>query len=166
MLVEAAIVGAFERRGKSAILAGAIVWAADAVTLIAFPVIYGYTSGDPLVVPLALQRMITGMSAVVLADFFSETIAARWLVASQRTIHHQRLRKYSFHAFVLVALLPAVLLSTGAVLITGQRQVTEGGMRLRDSAQILSGHIEAYLSLHARAMEAMAATLLQSPTAP
>ena len=159
MLVEAVIVGAFGRRGNSAILAGAIVWAAVGFMLMELPVIYGYASGDSLVVPLALQGMLTGMSAVVLADFFSETIAARWMIASPRTIQHQRLRKYSFHAFVLVALLPAVLLSTGAVLIIGQRQEAEGGVRLRDSAQVLSGHIEAYLGTHAQAMEALAATI-------
>ena len=162
LLVEAVVLGKFAERGKSAILAGALVWAAVSATLIRFPVVYGYASGGPFVVPLALQRMLSGMAAVVLADFISETIAARWMTASRRTIHHQQLRKYSFHAFVLVALVPAMLLSTGTVLVVGQRQEAEGGARLRDTAAVLSEHIDAYLRTHTLAIEALAATVARS----
>jgi signal transduction histidine kinase/FixJ family two-component response regulator len=159
LLVEAVILGQFAQRGKSAILAGAIVWVVVAVTLMRFPVVYGYASDGPFVVPLALQRMLSGMTTVVLADLISETIAARWVTASRRTIHHQQLRKFSFHAFVLVALVPAMLLSTGTVLVVGQRQEAEGGARLRDTAGVVSEHIDAYLRTHTLAIEALAASV-------
>jgi signal transduction histidine kinase/FixJ family two-component response regulator len=159
LLVEAVIVGRFAQRGRSAILAGAIVWAVVAATLMRFPVVYGYASDGPYVVPLALQRMLSGMVTVVLADFISETIAARWMTASRLTIRHRQLRQYSFHAFVLVALVPAMLLSTGTVLVVGQRQEAEGGARLRDTAGVVSEHIDAYLRTHTLAIEALAATV-------
>jgi signal transduction histidine kinase/ActR/RegA family two-component response regulator len=159
MLIEAVTIGWSGRRGLSATLAGAIVWALVALLMMAFPGVYADAFGGRLAVPLALQRLLTGISAVVLADFLSEIIDTRWTAGTRRTIQYQRLRQYSFHAFVLVALLPAVLVSTGAVLIIGQRQEAEGGVRLRESAQVLGDHIESYLSTHARAMEAMAASV-------
>ena len=87
--------------------------------------------------------------------------------SSQRPNQRRELRKYSFHAFVLVALLPAMLLSTGSVLIIGARQETEGRARLHDTARVLSDHIEAYLGTHVRAIEALAASagrVADSPT--
>ena len=158
LLIEAVLVGIAARRGKSVILAGAVVWTIAAVTLVLFPAVSGYISGGSLVVPLALQRMLSGMSAVVLADFVSQAIATRWAAASQRPNERRGLRKYSFHAFVLVALVPALLISTASVLIIGAKQETEGRARLHDAAGVLSDHIEEYLSTHARAMEAIAAT--------
>ena len=158
LLVEAVVLGKFAERGKSAILAGAIVWAVVSATLIAFRC-GRVCVGRPLVVPLALQRVLSGMATVVLADFISETIATRWMAAGQRTERSSQLRKYSFHAFVLVALVPAMLLSTGTVLIIGPKQETEGRARLHDTAALLSDHIDAYLGTHARAIEAVAATV-------
>jgi signal transduction histidine kinase/ActR/RegA family two-component response regulator len=159
LLIEAVVVGLVARRDQSVILAAATVWTVAAVTLMLFPAAYGFVSGGTFIVPLALQRALSGMSAVVLADFISEGIAARSRVTAQPSNDRHELRKYSFHAFVLVALVPAMLLSTGSVLIIGAKQETEGRARLGDTARVLGDHIEEYLGTHARAIESLAASV-------
>ena len=159
LLGEAVFIGAFAQRGKSEILAGALVWLVAALTFARFPAAYGYAPGGLLAVPLALQRMLNGMSAVVLADCISEMISTRWASASQQPNQRRRLRARSFHAFVLAALVPVLLLRTGAVLIIGATQESEGGERLRDAARGLSDRIDEYLSTYTHAIEALASTV-------
>jgi signal transduction histidine kinase/ActR/RegA family two-component response regulator/HPt (histidine-containing phosphotransfer) domain-containing protein len=159
LLVEAVIVGMFAQRGKSEILAGALVWLVAALTFVRFPAAYGYAPGGLLPVPLGLQRMLNGMSAVILADGVSELILARWATAYQRPNQSRRLGARSFHAFVLAALVPVILLRTGAVLIIGTTQETEGGERLRDTARGLGDQIDEYLSTYTHAIAALAATV-------
>src|SRR5580704_9397355 len=159
LLGEAVFIGAFAQRGKSEILAGALVWLVAALTFARFPAAYGYAPGGLLAVPLALQRMLNGMSAVVLADCISEMISTRWPSASQQPNQRRRLRARSFHAFVLAALVPVLLLRTGAVLIIGATQESEGGERLRDAARGLSDRIDEYLSTYTHAIEALATTV-------
>ncbi len=158
LLIEAVVIGAFAQHGKSEVLAGALVWVFAALTFVRFPAAYGYAPGGLLAAPLALQRTLNGLSAVVLADCLSEMISARWPAASQRP-NQFRLRARSFHAFVLAALVPVLLLRTGAVLIIGATQESEGGERLRDAARGLSDRIDEYLSTYAHAIEALAATV-------
>jgi signal transduction histidine kinase/FixJ family two-component response regulator len=158
LLVEAAIIGVFARRGQSRILAGALVWGVVALVFMRFPA-HGFAPGGLRISPIALQRMLSGMSAVVLAVFVSEMISARWATATQRLGQHRRLRAYSFQAFVLAALVPAVLLRTGAVLIIGTEQKAEGAERLRETARGLSEQLDEYLTTYTHAIEALAVTV-------
>jgi signal transduction histidine kinase/CheY-like chemotaxis protein/HPt (histidine-containing phosphotransfer) domain-containing protein len=157
---EAVIVGVFAQRGKPhALIGGALVWVLVAVSLMAIPGAYGYASLRSQILPLALQRFLSGMSVVALADLASVIILDRSLAVSGRPHQRQRLRAYSFHAFVLAALVPALLLSTGTVLMLGARQEAEGSVRLREAARALSDHIDDYLSTYTHAIEALAITV-------
>jgi len=155
---EAWIVGTFVRNGRSSLLAGALVWAAAAGVLLLFPAAFGFRTVQSTLVPLALQRMLSGLSAVVVADLVTVALSSRWPKIRPRP-EAQALRTFSFHAFVLSAVAPALLLSTGTVLVLGIRQMAEGGARLRDSASVLSDHIDEYLAGQTRAVEALAATV-------
>ena len=139
-------------------MAGALVWASAALALVLFPALFGFKALQSTLVPLALQRVLSGMSAVVIADLVSVAISSRWPMVRERS-ETRGLRTYSFHAFVLAAVAPALVLSTGTVLVIGARQMVEGGNRLRDSAMVLSDHIDEYLGGQTRAVEALAATL-------
>src|SRR5438270_475277 len=65
--IEALVVGAFARRGRSPLLGGVLVWATMAGLLIAAPQLYGVGYLRPTILPLALQLMISGLVAVVIA---------------------------------------------------------------------------------------------------
>jgi signal transduction histidine kinase/FixJ family two-component response regulator len=160
LAAEALIVGWFARQGTSrALIGGVIVWGLVAVSLILFPGAYGLGSVRSMIVPLAMQRILGGMSAVVVADFISEMISARWAAGRQRPKERRRLRAYSFHAFVLAALVPALVLSSATVLSIAARQEDEGGVRVRENARGLSEHIDDYLSTYTHAIEALATTV-------
>ena len=105
-----------------------------------------------------IAAVTSGLSAVVIADLVSVAISSRWPNIREQS-ETRDLRTYSFHAFVLAAVAPALVLSTGTVLVVGARQMVEGANRLRDSALVLSDHVDEYLSGHTRAIEALAATL-------
>ena len=156
--VEAWLIGTFEGRGRSSLVAGALVWVSAALALVLFPALFGYKALQATLVPLALQRALSGMSTVVIADLVSVAISSRWPMVRDRS-EARGLRRFSFHAFVLAAVAPALVLSTGTVLVIGARQMVEGGTRLRDSAMVLSDHIDEYLGGQRRAVEALAATL-------
>ena len=61
--VEALVVGAFARRGRSPLLGGVIVWAAIAATLVAVPSLYGIGYLRPSILPVALQVVLSGSSS-------------------------------------------------------------------------------------------------------
>src|SRR5260221_12265315 len=58
LLVEAVLVGIAGRRGKSVILAGAIVWTITAGALLLFPAAFWYGASGPLLLPPRLQRVL------------------------------------------------------------------------------------------------------------
>ena len=62
---EALMVGAFARRGKPPLVAGALVWSATAVTFGLFPSLFGLAYLRPSVWPIALQELLNGMISVV-----------------------------------------------------------------------------------------------------
>ncbi len=156
--IEAWLIGTFEKRGRSSLVAGALVWVSAALALLLFPALFGFKALQATLVPLALQRALSGMSAVVVAELVSVAISSRWPMVRERS-EARGLRTFSFHAFVLAAVAPALVLSTGTVLVIGARQMGEGGARLRDSAMVLSDHIDEYLAGQRRAVESLAATL-------
>ncbi|MEP7307541.1 MAG: response regulator [Acidobacteriota bacterium] len=157
-VAEAWLIGTFAKKGRSSLAAGTLVWMSAALALMIFPGAFGFKDLQSMLVPLALQRALSGISAVVIADLVSVAISSRWpnIRAQSET---RDLRTYSFHAFVLAAVAPALVLSTGTVLVVGARQMVEGGNRLRDSALVLSDHVDQYLGGHTRAIESLAATL-------
>src|SRR5437588_137686 len=100
--IEAVVVGAFARRGRSPLVGGVLVWAAIAATLVAVPSLYGVGYLRQSILPVAMQIVLSGLVAVVVADLIATGLSARRLVAQDVSRGQRHLRTYAFHAFVLV----------------------------------------------------------------
>jgi signal transduction histidine kinase/CheY-like chemotaxis protein len=155
---EAAVIGAFARRGRSPLLGGVVVWTTVAGTLVLVPRLYGvgYLGGS--IVPIAMQLVISGLVAVALADLIATGASAQRLV-SRDAAPSRRIRSYAFHAFVLVATLPVLLFSAVDGQLSAARQEADGSARLREAATALTGHIAEYVSEHEQAVRALADAL-------
>src|SRR5260221_2166691 len=64
--IEALVIGAFARAGRSPLLGGFIVWTAAAAILIAVPRLYGLGYLRQTILPVALQVVVSGLVAVVI----------------------------------------------------------------------------------------------------
>jgi signal transduction histidine kinase/DNA-binding response OmpR family regulator len=156
--LEALMVGAFARRGKPTLVAGALVWVTLSVSFGLFPAGFGLGFLGSEVWPLALQQMLNGMIAVVVAELVAVAVSAGRVIASAGSTAPRRLGAYAFHAFVLVAVLPLLLLSAVNGQLFATKQETEGGARLHEAVTALNSHIDEYLTTHTHAVQAMAGT--------
>src|SRR5205823_14676680 len=148
--LEALTVGAFTRRGKPPLVGAALVWTVTAVTFGLFPGLFGLAYVR-LIWPLALQQLLNGMIAVVIAELIVVAAQAGGLGAAAGG-ERPHLRRYAFQAFVLVAVLPVLLLSAVNGQLFAARQENEGAARLHDAVTSLETHIDEYLIDHARAV--------------
>jgi signal transduction histidine kinase/DNA-binding response OmpR family regulator len=153
-VAEAIVIGAVTVARRSPLLGGVFFW-------IGMGVIYGtqpewFAEGHlPVIWPYALQQVLNGMVAVVVAD----------LVALAIVPHHGdnrspvTLRQFVFHAFLLAAFVPVMVLSV----VTGQQSAdrleAEATSRLRAIAANTSDRINDYVVTHVRLVETLAATL-------
>ena len=156
--VEALMVGAFARRGKPTLVAGALIWVTAAVSFGLFPAGFGLGVLGSEVWPLALQQMLNGMIAVVVAELVAVAASAGRVLASAGSTAPRRLGAYAFHAFVLVAVLPLLLLSAVNGQLFATKQESEGAARLHEAVTALNSHIDEYLATHTHAVQAMAGT--------
>jgi signal transduction histidine kinase/CheY-like chemotaxis protein len=156
---EAVLVGAFARRDKSPLIAGVLVWATVALTMVWAPQVYGVGYLRQTIWPIALRMPLNGLIGVVLADLLVVGTSARRRIHGQSVIERRRLRHYAFHAFVLVATVPVLMLAAVDSQLTAAKQQTEGGGRLHEAATALSRHIEQYVSDHARAVQSLQAAV-------
>src|SRR5262249_37090488 len=124
---EAVVVGAFARRGRSPLVGALFVWIAIATTLVAMPGLYGVGYLRPTILPVALQIVLSGLVAVVVADLIATGLSAQRLVDQDATRGQRHLRSYAFHAFVLVATLPVLLLAAVDAQLTAAQQEAGGG---------------------------------------
>src|SRR3954469_4878312 len=156
--IEAIVVGAFARRGRSPLLGGVVVWTVIAATLVAVPSLYGIGYLRQTIVPIALQLVLSGLVAVVLADLIATGASAQRLVARDSAPTRQ-IRSYAFHAFVLVATLPVLLLSAVDGQLSAARQESDGTARMREAVAALTSHIGEYVREHEHAVGALATAL-------
>ena len=154
--IEAFVVGTFARRGRSPLLGGVIVWTLAALTLIALPQIIGAGYSRRTVVPVAMQVVIAGLVAVVVADLIATGASAQRLV-TQDNRPHLRIRSYAFHAFLLVATLPVLILAAVDGQLTSAKQESDGAARLHEAVTAMNEHVGAYLTDHEHAVQALAA---------
>jgi signal transduction histidine kinase/CheY-like chemotaxis protein/HPt (histidine-containing phosphotransfer) domain-containing protein len=160
--LEAIVVGFFARRGRSPMLGGLIVWTTVAATLVAMPRLYGVDYLRDTILPVALQLVVSGLMAVAVADLLASGVAARRLVdADQRPT--RRLRGDAFHAFVLAATVPVLVLASVDGQLTSAKQVADAGGRLQEAVAALNQHIGAYVSDHEHAVQSLAAGLSGIP---
>src|SRR5262245_59488685 len=108
---EALIVGVFSRRHKSPLVAGALVWAGLSLVLLAAPQWYGVEYFRSTIWPIALRLPLNGLVGVVIADLLVVGTSAQRHLGGDGTSGRRPLREYAFHAFVLVATLPVLLLA-------------------------------------------------------
>src|SRR5919198_1395897 len=156
---EALLAGAFARRGKSPLLAGGIVWTLVAITMVGAPELYGVGYLRQTIWPIALQVVLNALVAIVLAELIAVLIAPWVDVTTRWRPEHLHLRSYAFHAFVLVAMLPVLLLAAVDSQAIAARQEADGAARLHEAVTALGEHIDEYVSSHARAVQSLAAAL-------
>jgi signal transduction histidine kinase/DNA-binding response OmpR family regulator len=158
LVVEALVIGEFARRGKSPLVAGAMIWSAAGLGLVAAPHWYGVEYLRRTIWPIALQVVLNGLVAIVVADLLATAASAQRLVSGQ-PIARRRIRTYAFHAFVLVGTLPVLLLAAVDSQLTATRQEASGGARLQEAVTALREHIDEYLQTHLHAVESLTAAV-------
>jgi len=159
--LEGFLIGSLARRGKSPLAGGALVWVSIAVTIAIMPWAYGLEEGRETLWAIALQMPLTGLVAVIIAELISVVAAPRIDVATGWRPGGLGLRAYAFHAFVLVATLPLLLLAATDNQLSGTRQQTDASMRLGEAVASLAVDIDAYVTSHAEAVRTLAATIAQ-----
>src|SRR5580765_8772635 len=82
--VEAALLGAFAKRGRSPLVAGALLWSGLSVVMLIAPRLLGLASLRQSVVPIALQLPLNGLVAVVFADVIATSEFAQRFAAYER----------------------------------------------------------------------------------
>src|SRR5206468_4854428 len=146
----------------SPLVAGAFVWAAVALTMVIAPQAYGLGYLQQTIWPIALQMPLNGLVGVVLAELLVVGTSARRLVGSEADTERRRVRDYAFHAFVLVATLPVLVLAAMDSRLTAAKQQTEGGGRLHEAATALAGQIDQYVGDHVRAVQTLTSAIARS----
>ena len=98
--LEAVLVGVFARRGKSPLVAGALLWGTVALSLVAVPSLFGVGHLRQTIWPIAMQTMLRGLVAVVGGDLLARGAAVQRCSseAAGRTAtpEHLRLSQRSF----------------------------------------------------------------------
>ncbi len=162
LALEAVVVGSFAQRGRSPLLGGVIVWVTAGAGVYAAPELIGAGYTRATIVPLALQVIISGLVGVVIGDLIATGASARRLV-EQDARPAQRIRSYAFHAFVLVATLPVLLLAAVDSQLSATKQEGDASARLREAVTALDGHVGAYVADHMHAVRALAASVGPAP---
>ncbi|HEV2985065.1 MAG TPA: ATP-binding protein, partial [Vicinamibacterales bacterium] len=161
LALEAVLTGAFAQRGRSPLVAGALVWAGVALLMVIAPRLLGLEALRQTILPIALQIPLHGLVAVVAADLIATSTAAQRLAAYDRPATERRLRDFAFHAFVIVATLPLLLLAAVDSQVTAAKQEVDGSARLREVVTTLGGHVGDYVANHRQAVQTLAASVGQ-----
>jgi signal transduction histidine kinase/ActR/RegA family two-component response regulator len=156
-VLEAIVVGSAARRGHSPLLVGGLyIFAAASVGGFA-PQVYGLPPAGPNDWARAMQMFLNKGVPVVVANLIA-TIVSHGL-GQHAGAHPQRLRTYAFHAFVLVALLPVVVLSAATAQLLAAQQEAEGTSQLTAIATARRDRIQEFVESHVAVMETLASSL-------
>jgi signal transduction histidine kinase/DNA-binding response OmpR family regulator/HPt (histidine-containing phosphotransfer) domain-containing protein len=158
LLAEAISVGVSTRRQKSPLVAGGLVWAVVSSILLIEPHWYGVDYFRQTIWPIALRIPLNGLVGIALADMFVSVAAANGWTTGE-PIRRRGLRAHAFHAFVLVATMPVLLLATVDNELTANKLESDGGDRLREAVLATAGHIEQYVGDHSRAVQSLTAVV-------
>jgi signal transduction histidine kinase/CheY-like chemotaxis protein len=153
LVVEGLFVGELVRRRGSSLTAGALVWLVVAVLVGLQPSWFGVAAVHATLWPIALRQVLNGMVAVVVADLIAVAATSR---LRERPKAPVQLRAYSFHAFLLVAILPVLLLSAVNGELFAGRQEADGGTSLHQAVTSVGERIDEYVGAHEAAVEALA----------
>jgi len=153
-LLEAMIIGLAARRGQSPLMAGSLFLLANAILLGLAPGVYGVaTTTWALVMQQLLNKMVPVVVAILLAS------AVSYGMPEHSAGQPRRLRRYAFHAFVLVAILPVVVLSAATGQLLAAQQEAEGGSRLTAIATARRDRVQEFIESHIAIVETLASAL-------
>ena len=153
-LIEALVIGAAARRGHSPLLVGTLLIVILALALGFAPELYDLPSAGVNNWARAMQLLLNRMVPLVIACL----IAA--VSHGQHTRSHpRRLRTYAFHAFVLVAILPVVILSAATGQLLAAQQESEGSSQLTAIATARRDRIQEFVESHIAVVETLASAL-------
>src|SRR5262245_8465839 len=119
---EALAIGALARRGAPVLVVGAAFWSAAATAFILAPDLFGFGYVPQTVWPLALQAVMARFVAIVIADLVIAGASANRFLPGGPLGESLSLRAYAFHAFVLAAVLPVLLLASIDSQLTARKQ--------------------------------------------
>ena len=153
-LLEALIVGVATRRGHSPMIAASLYWLANAILFALAPGLYG---AGPVSWSFVLQQLLNKMVPVVVANLLA--IAVSYGLPQYNSGQPRRLRSYAFHAFVLVAILPVVILSAATGQLLAAQQEAEGSSQLSAIANARRDRIQEFIESHIAVVETLAAAL-------
>src|SRR6266571_7171210 len=164
--IEALVVGAFARRGKSPLLAGTLVWVIAALSLVIAPQLYGVGYLRQTIWPIAMQLTLSGLVALGVADLLTVGLSTQEMITGDRPAERLHLRAYAFHAFVLVATLPVLLLAAGDSQLTAAKREADGGARLHEAVTALNANIDEYVTDHEHTIRSLAASMTEPKLTP
>jgi signal transduction histidine kinase/DNA-binding response OmpR family regulator len=157
LALEGLVIGYCAQRGKSALAIGTLYWIGWTSALALAPAWFGIRSASVPAWTIAVQQLLNAILALVVAHVIATAVATRGFAAGTRVEPRLRLRQYAFHAFVIVAILPVLLLSTVNGQLFSAKQENEGAARLRDAVTAMADHVGDYVRTHVSAVEAFAA---------
>jgi signal transduction histidine kinase/DNA-binding response OmpR family regulator len=156
---EALVIGLFAQRGKSPLAAGALVWGTAALSLVAAPSLYGVGYLRQTIWPIAMQTMLSGLVAVVLANLVASGVSMQPFARRSRAAPPRHLRSYAFHAFLLVATLPVLLLAAVDNELSAAKREADGTARLQDAVTALTKQLQEYVDSHEQAVQSLAVAM-------
>ena len=156
---EALAIGIFAQRGRSPLAAGVLVWGIAALSLVAAPSLYGVGYLRQTIWPIAMQTMLSGLVAIVLADLLAAGASMQRLAQRSRSTAPRHLRSYAFHAFLLVATLPVLLLAAVDNQVSAAKREADGAARLEDAVTALTKQLQEYVDSHAHAVQSLAVAM-------
>ena len=155
--IEALLIGYFSDRGRSPLIVGSLFWIAVASTIVSAPQLWGVTYLAQLLWPVALAMVLIRLVPLVVADFIALVATAKSLVPGFERFKDQPLRGYAFHAFILAAILPVLVLAAVDSQLTARKQEADSSARLHELVTALSARIDSYVADHAHAVQSLAA---------
>jgi signal transduction histidine kinase/DNA-binding response OmpR family regulator len=160
--LEALVIGSFARLGRSPLLGGALVWTVTALSFVLAPDMFGAGYLRQSVWPVALQVTIARFVAVVIADLLAAGASVRQWSVTETRVERRHLRAYAFHAFVLAAILPVLLLASVDAQLTARKQEAEGGERLNEAVTAVGNSVDNYVTDHTQAVQSLAAAMRET----
>jgi len=157
LIGEGALVGWFARNGRSRLAGGLTMAAIFFASMVLYPALYGLPAVGPVMLPLALKRLLDTTVAPGVAEVVNAILGTKMSRAGRQTSPRPRLRGLVFHAFVLMALVPVLLVSTVSAELFSNQQRSEAQARLEDTASSLADRVNTYLDEHLQGISALAA---------
>jgi two-component system NtrC family sensor kinase len=155
-VLEAVLLGVATARLRTPLGARLLVALMLAASVVLFPGIHGLDWLTWRTIPLAFERVLVLLVALVLSDLVVAAVGRFWPGLS-RPDGPRPLRALIRHAFVLAAVLPMLIISAVSGEFFSARQREEADARLNDTALSLADRVNSYVDAHVSGVAALAA---------